>query len=76
MRKILTLITALVVSGSVFAGGLVTNTNQGALYIRLQSRNASTEVDAVYFNPAGLTKLAPGFHFGINNQTIGQVCND
>jgi long-subunit fatty acid transport protein len=72
MRKILTLVFALVVSGSVFAGGLVTNTNQGALYIRLQSRNASTEVDAVYYNPAGLTKLAPGFHFGLNNQTIGQ----
>ena len=70
MRKILTLVLALVVSGSVFAGGLVTNTNQGALYIRLQSRNASTGVDAVYYNPAGLTKLAPGFHFGLNNQTI------
>ena len=72
MRKILTLVSALVITGSVFAGGLVTNTNQSALYIRLQSRNASTEVDAVYYNPAGLTKLAPGFHFGINNQTIGQ----
>ncbi|MCJ7820113.1 MAG: hypothetical protein MUP53_02825, partial [Bacteroidales bacterium] len=72
MRKILTLIIALAVTGSVFAGGLVTNTNQGALYIRLQSRNASTAVDAVYYNPAGLTKLTPGFHFGLNNQTIGQ----
>jgi long-subunit fatty acid transport protein len=72
MRKILTIIIALAVTGSVFAGGLVTNTNQGALYIRLQSRNASTAVDAVYYNPAGLTKLAPGFHFGLNNQTIGQ----
>jgi len=72
MRKILTLVFALMVTGSVFAGGLVTNTNQGALYIRLQSRNASTAVDAVYYNPAGLTKLAPGFHFGLNNQTIGQ----
>jgi len=72
MRKILTLVFALMVSGSIFAGGLVTNTNQGALYIRLQSRNASTDVDAVYYNPAGLTKLAPGFHFGLNNQTVGQ----
>lgn len=72
MKKILTVFLAMVVSGSLLAGGLVTNTNQGALYIRLQSRNASTAVDAVYYNPAGLTKLAPGFHFGINNQTIGQ----
>jgi long-subunit fatty acid transport protein len=72
MKKILTVFSAMVVSGSLLAGGLVTNTNQSALYIRLQSRNASTAVDAVYYNPAGLTKLAPGFHFGINNQTIGQ----
>ncbi len=72
MKKILTVISAMVVSGSLLAGGLVTNTNQSAQYIRLLSRNASTDVDAVYYNPAGLTKLAPGFHFGINNQTVGQ----
>ncbi len=30
MRKILTLVFALMVTGSLFAGGLVTNTNQGA----------------------------------------------
>jgi len=72
MKKILSLFSALLVTGSLLAGGLVTNTNQSAQYIRLLSRNASTDVDAVYYNPAGLTKLAPGFHFGINNQTIGQ----
>jgi len=73
MKKILTVISALVVSGSLLAGGLVTNTNQSAQFIRLLSRNASTDVDATYFNPAGLTRLVPGFHFGINNQTIGQT---
>jgi long-chain fatty acid transport protein len=73
MKKILTVISALVVSWSLLAGGLVTNTNQSAQFIRLLSRNASTDVDATYFNPAGLTRLAPGFHFGINNQTIGQT---
>ena len=55
------------------AGGLVTNTNQSALYTRLQSRNASTGIDAVYYNPAGLTKLSDGFHLSLNNQTIGQT---
>jgi len=73
MRKILTIISALAISGSLFAGGLVTNTNQSALYTRLQSRNASTCVDAVYYNPAGLTKLSDGFHFSLNNQTVGQT---
>ncbi|MFN2314465.1 MAG: hypothetical protein ABR531_08400 [Bacteroidales bacterium] len=72
MKKILSLFSALLVTGSLLAGGLVTNTNQSAQYIRLLSRNASTDVDAVYYNPAGLTNLAPGFHLGINNQTIGQ----
>ncbi|MFO7619787.1 MAG: aromatic hydrocarbon degradation protein, partial [Bacteroidales bacterium] len=47
--------------------------NQSALYTRLQSRNASTGIDAVYYNPAGLTKLGDGFFFSVNNQTIGQT---
>jgi len=72
MKKILFVFAALLVTGTLVAGGLVTNTNQSAQYIRLLSRNASTDVDAVYYNPAGLTRLAPGFHFGINNQTVGQ----
>ncbi|MDO9341264.1 MAG: hypothetical protein Q7T72_12155 [Bacteroidales bacterium] len=33
----------------------------------------STSIDAVYFNPAGLTKLGDGFYVSINNQTIGQT---
>ena len=72
MKRIISVISALVVTGSLFAGGLVTNTNQSALYTRLQSRNASTSIDAVYYNPAGLTKLSDGFHLSLNNQTIGQ----
>ncbi len=38
MKRIYSVISALVVTGSLFAGGLVTNTNQSALYTRLQSR--------------------------------------
>lgn len=73
MRKILILFAGMLVSGSLIAGGLVTNTNQSALYTRLQSRNASTSIDAVYYNPAGLTKLGNGLFISINNQTIGQT---
>jgi long-chain fatty acid transport protein len=72
MRKLLTFIAAILITGSLFAGGLVTNTNQSALFTRLQNRNASTSIDAVYFNPAGLTNLGEGFFVSINNQTIGQ----
>jgi long-subunit fatty acid transport protein len=38
----------------------------------MMSRNASLDIDAVYFNPAGLTKLEQGWHFGIYSQTIFQ----
>ena len=73
MRKILILVAVTLVTGSLFAGGLVTNTNHSALYTRLQSRNASTSIDAVYYNPAGLGKLGSGFYASINNQTVGQT---
>ena len=73
MRKLLIFVAAMFTTGSLLAGGLVTNTNQSAMYTRLQSRNASTAIDAVYYNPAGLTKLGNGFYVSINNQTIGQT---
>ena len=73
MRKLLTFVAAMLITGSLLAGGLVTNTNQSAMFTRLQNRNASTDIDAVYFNPAGLTKLGNGFFVSINNQTITQT---
>jgi len=59
--------------GSVLAGGILTNANQSAQYIRMLSRNASTSIDGVYFNPAGLTQLENGFHFYLGNQTLFQT---
>jgi long-subunit fatty acid transport protein len=73
MRKFLTFVASLFITGSLLAGGLVTNNNQSAMYTRLQNRNASTDIDAVYFNPAGLTKLGNGFFVSISNQTITQT---
>lgn len=72
MRKLLTLVASTLISGSILAGGLVTNNNQSAMYTRLQNRNASTGIDAVYYNPAGLTKLGNGFYASVSNQTINQ----
>jgi long-chain fatty acid transport protein len=73
MRKFLTFFAGTLITGNVLAGGLVTNNNQSAMFTRLQNRNASTGIDAVYYNPAGLAKLADGFFVSINNQTIGQT---
>ncbi len=74
MKKLnLTLIAVLISSPLLFAGGLVTNTNQSAAYARTLTRHATLGVDAVYYNPAGLSHLNNGFHFSLSNQTISQT---
>ncbi|BDX37365.1 membrane protein [Tenuifilaceae bacterium CYCD] len=67
-------ITMLMISLSsmAFAGGIVTNSNQSTQYVRMLARDASTSIDAVYYNPAGLTKLADGFHVYLSNQSVFQ----
>ena len=74
MKKLAVLLCAMILLiTNVFAGGILTNTNQSAQFVRMLSRNASTELDAVYFNPAGLTQLNNGFYFGLHNQSIFQT---
>jgi len=78
-RKLLLSLSAALLSASLMAGGIMTNTNQSAAYVRLLARNASLGIDGVYYNPAGLTKLGNGFHLSLNNQSIFQtkdVTND
>ena len=72
-RSLSAAMSAFLLSGTMFAGGILTNTNQSAMYTRMGCRDATLGIDAVYYNPAGLTKLADGFHFSINNQTIGET---
>ncbi len=55
-----------------YSGGIVTNQNQSASYIRMFARDASMELDAVFYNPAGLTKLDDGFYLSLNYQYIYQ----
>ncbi|MCF8381101.1 MAG: hypothetical protein K9H49_16125 [Bacteroidales bacterium] len=72
MKKLMTFAVAIMLTAIMFAGGLVTNTNQSAAWVRLPARDASTSIDAAYFNPAGLMKLENGFHLSLSNQTIVQ----
>jgi len=57
----------------LYAGGILTNTNQSAHFIRMLARDASLQIDAVYTNPAGLVKLDDGFHFSFSNQSAFQT---
>lgn len=62
------------ISSPVFAGGILTNTNQSIHFLRNPARGASTEIDAVYTNPAGLSFLpSDGFHFSFTNQSAFQT---
>lgn len=66
----------LIVSTSTFAGGLLTNTNQHAAFLRMLSRGATTEIDGALSNPAGLAFLPnDGFHVALSIQSAFQTRN-
>ncbi len=72
-KTIFTIFSFMLVAQLAFAGGIVTNTNQSASWVRMMARDASVDVDAVFFNPAGLTHLDDGFYFQLNSQTVSQT---
>jgi len=75
MRKKL-LITGVVLASfiNMYAGGLLTNTNQNVAFLRNPARGASIEIDAAYTNPAGLAFLKKdGFFISLNNQSAFQT---
>jgi long-chain fatty acid transport protein len=77
MKKLLCMSTAvLMVSTPMFAGGLLTNTNQHASFLRMLSRGATTDIDAAISNPAGLSfSDHEGFQLGVSIQSAYQTRN-
>jgi len=57
------------------AEGFPTSNSHSPQYFRMLSRNASTQIDAVYYNPAGVASLGNGFHFAVNDQFLMQKNN-
>ncbi|MFV0590421.1 MAG: OmpP1/FadL family transporter [Draconibacterium sp.] len=72
MKKLALAAALVMLLQTAFAGGLLTNYNQSAQYVRMLSRNASLNIDGVFYNPAGLTSLQDGWHFAFYSQTIFQ----
>lgn len=76
MKKILLSSTAAVLSiTSAVAGGLNTNTNQSAEYLRNPARDGAIGIDGVYSNPAGVAFLDSGLHVSFNIQSAQQQRN-
>lgn len=73
MKKLILLAACSMLFQLAFAGGLLTNSNQSAQYVRMLARNAGLEIDAVFYNPAGLIKMEDGLHVAFYNQTILQT---
>lgn len=57
----------------VWAGGLLTNTNQNVAFLRNPARDGAIGIDGVYSNPAGVAFLGKGLHFSFNVQNVYQT---
>ena len=54
------------------AGGLLTNTNQNASFLRQMSQDGIIDITGLYANPAGTAFLSPGLHLSLNIQSAKQ----
>ena len=74
MNKKIALVVALatLVPGTACAGGLQTNTNQNASFLRQMSQDGIIDITGLYANPAGTAFLMPGFHLSLNVQNALQ----
>lgn len=64
---------SILISGSMFAGGILTNTNQSVAFLRNPARDGAIGLDGVYSNPAGVIFLGEGLHIGFNWQYARQT---
>lgn len=60
---------------SAFAGGLLTNTNQNAAFVRNFAQEGKIDLTSIYTNPAGGAFLSNGWHLSLNTQTAFQERN-
>ena len=66
---------AFVAASSAFAGGLLTNTNQNAAFVRNFAQEGKIDITSIYTNPAGGAFLPKGWHLSLNSQTAFQQRN-
>ena len=64
---------AIMFSGDIMAGGILTNTNTNIAFNRNFARDGVIAIDGVYSNPAGIAFMPQGWHLSINNQSVFQT---
>jgi len=76
MKKSVILSAALMMGAmSAQAGGLLTNTNQNAAFLRNFAQEGQITLTSLYANPAGNAFLSKGWHLSLNSQTAIQQRN-
>lgn len=65
----------LLTPATMFAGGVLTNTNQNAAFLRQFSQDAVIDITGLYCNPAGTAFLSNGWHLSLNSQSAWQQRN-
>lgn len=66
MKKLLSLVAFMACTLTALAGGLLTNTNQNAHFLRQMSQEGIIDINGLYANPAGTAFLDDGFHLNLN----------
>jgi len=74
-KRVLGLVASLLVSGHLFAGGYLTNTNQNAAFVRNFAQEGMITLTSIYANPAGGGFLSEGWHLSLNGQMAIQQRN-
>ncbi len=77
MKKVFLLIATTILNSSILildshAGGMMSNTNQNAAFIRNPARDGAIGIDGVYSNPAGVALMPEGWHMSLNWQLAWQ----
>ncbi|MBR5086017.1 MAG: hypothetical protein IKX31_03310 [Muribaculaceae bacterium] len=73
MKKTFLVIAATLLSLSMQAGGLLHNTNQHIAFQRMMARGATTDIDAIFSNPAGTAFFDhEGWSLSLNIQSASQ----
>lgn len=73
MKKVISSLALAIGLTTASAGDYLTNTNQHVSFLRNLARNSTTDVDAVYSNPAGMAFFKDGWQLSINLQSAMQT---